>query len=82
MFFSTFFPCFYLLLFGIPPYGTTMVIKFVILHEPNKCTLVAWVDKVLNQTLFKKNIMKEFKATRIWPFNPKAMDHKPRPSDV
>jgi hypothetical protein len=26
--------------------------------------------------------MNEFRATRIWPFNPKAMDHKTRPSDV
>jgi hypothetical protein len=40
------------------------------------------VDKVLNQTRFLKNIMSEFTATRIWPFNPKAMDHKTRPSDI
>ncbi len=59
-----------------------MVIKFAILHELNKCTFVVWVDKVLNETLFLKNIMSEFRATRIWPFNPKAMDHKRRPSDV
>jgi hypothetical protein len=59
-----------------------MVIEFVILHELNKCTFVAWVDKVLNETLFLKNIMSEFRATRIWPFNPKAMDHKTRPNDV
>ncbi len=26
--------------------------------------------------------MSEFTATRIWPFNPKAMDHKTRPSDI
>jgi hypothetical protein len=59
-----------------------MVIEFAILHELNKCTFVAWVDKVLNETLFFKNIMSEFRATRIWPFNPKAMDQKTKPSDV
>jgi hypothetical protein len=26
--------------------------------------------------------MSEFKATRIWSFDPKAMDHKTRPNDV
>jgi hypothetical protein len=29
-----------------------------------------------------KNIKNEFKATRIWPLNPKVMDEKTRPSDV
>jgi len=52
--FSIFFPCFYLLLLGIPPYATTTIIEFAILHELDKCTLVAWVDKVLNQTLSLK----------------------------
>jgi hypothetical protein len=33
--------------------------------EPNKCKLVGWVDKVLNQTLSQKNIMTEFKEYKF-----------------
>ncbi len=44
--------------------------------EPNKITLVGWVDKALNLALTRKNIMSKFKSTRIWPLNPKAMDSK------
>jgi hypothetical protein len=40
------------------------------------------VDKALDQTLSKNNTMSRFKAIKIWPFNPKAMDHKTRPCDA
>jgi hypothetical protein len=50
--------------------------------EPNKCTLVGWVDKVLEHALTKKNINNKFKVTIIWPFNPKVMDDKSRPSVI
>jgi hypothetical protein len=33
-------------------------------------------------SMMKNNIKSRFKATRIWPFTPKAMDDKIRPSDV
>jgi len=36
--------------------------------------LAGWVEKALDSTLLRKNIMLRFKGTRIWPFNPKAMD--------
>ncbi len=48
----------------------------------NKATLINWVDKTLNQLLFKKNIKFNFKATKIWPFNPKAMDERTKPNDL
>ncbi len=48
----------------------------------NKATLVNWVNKTLNQLLFKKNIKSNFKAIKIWPFNPKAMDEKTKPNDL
>ncbi len=44
--------------------------------EPNKITLARWVDKALDLTFKRKNIMLRFKGTWIWPFNPKAMDSK------
>jgi hypothetical protein len=44
--------------------------------ELDKISLVGWVDKALNQTFTRKNIISRFKATRIWPFNPGAVDHK------
>jgi hypothetical protein len=50
--------------------------------ESNKCTLVSWVDKILDQSLSKKNIKSGFRDTRIWPLNLKAMDHKTRPFKV
>jgi hypothetical protein len=46
------------------------------------CTLVGWVDKVLEHALTKKNINNKFKVTIIWPFNPKVMDDKSRPSVI
>jgi hypothetical protein len=50
--------------------------------EPNKCTLASWVDKSFNKSLTQKNIKSGFKVKGIWPLNPKAMDHKIRPSNV
>ncbi len=44
--------------------------------EPNMITLARWVDKALDLTFTRKNIMLGFKGTWIWPFNPKAMDSK------
>jgi hypothetical protein len=50
--------------------------------ELDKIALVQWVNKVLDQTLIKKNIMLKFKGTRIWPFNPRVMEEKTTPSTV
>jgi len=47
--------------------------------EPNKVTLVSWVDKALNQSLSKQNILSEFRATWVWPLNLRAMDDKTSP---
>ncbi len=44
--------------------------------EPNEITLVEWVGQAINQSFTKKKIKDGFKATCIWPFNPKAMDNK------
>ncbi len=43
--------------------------------EPNKITLVGWVDQALNQSLMKQNIKYGFGATSIWFYNPKIMDN-------
>ncbi len=48
--------------------------------ELDKIILVGWVDHAIDQSFTKKNIKAGFKATCIWPFNPKAMDNKIRPS--
>jgi hypothetical protein len=32
--------------------------------------------KALDQSLIKKNVKVGFKVTKIWPFNPKAMNEK------
>jgi hypothetical protein len=50
--------------------------------EPNKCTLIGWVDKVLEHALMKKNINNKFKVTIICPFNPNTMDDKTKPSVI
>jgi len=50
--------------------------------EPNKIILVGCVDQAINQSLTKKNIKSGFKVIGIWPFNPKAMDSKIRPSKI
>jgi hypothetical protein len=48
----------------------------------DKVTLVSWVDKTLDQSLSKQNILSGFRATRIWPLNPRAMDDKTRFSNL
>ncbi len=50
--------------------------------EPNKITLARWVDQAINQTFTNKNIKVGFKATGVWPFNPKAMDNKTQPLEI
>jgi hypothetical protein len=50
--------------------------------EPNKTTLVAWVDKALQQPLKKENMKLGFKVSRIWPLNLTTMVGKFGPSDV
>jgi hypothetical protein len=36
----------------------------------------------LGPIIIQKNIKSGFKITKIWPLNPKAMDHKTKPSKV
>jgi len=50
-------------------------------NEPNKATFATWVNKALYVVLSKKNIKNGFKVTRIWLFNPKAMDGRTKPSE-
>jgi hypothetical protein len=50
--------------------------------KQDKVTLASWVDKTLDQSLSKKNILNAFKAIGVWPLNPKAMDDKTRPSSL
>ncbi len=50
--------------------------------EPNKITLVGWVNKTLNLALTRQNIMSRFKGTRIWPLHHRAMDSKIGPSTL
>jgi hypothetical protein len=45
-------------------------------YELEKCTLVTWVTKALDQSLSKKNIKSGFRGIGIWPLNVKAMDDK------
>ncbi len=42
----------------------------------DKTTLIGWVDKTLNQSFTKKNIMLRFKVTGISRLNLSAMDEK------
>jgi hypothetical protein len=42
----------------------------------DKTTLIGWVDKALNQSFTKKNIMLRFKVTGISQLNLRAMDEK------
>jgi hypothetical protein len=51
-------------------------------YELDKCTLASWVDENLDQSLSKTNIKTRFRVIRIWPWNPKAMDHKTKLSEV
>jgi hypothetical protein len=48
----------------------------------DKITLVGWVDKALNLTFIRKNIMSGFKDRWIWPFSPRAMDSKIGPNTL
>jgi hypothetical protein len=50
--------------------------------EPNKITLVGWVNQALKKSLTKQNIKSGFRTIGIWPLNPKTMDNKIRPSKV
>jgi hypothetical protein len=60
--------------------NTTIVTRNYV--EPDKITLAGWVNKTLNKTFIRKNIISGFKATRIWPFNPKSMDNKTSPNSL
>jgi len=40
--------------------------------ELNKITLTGWVDQILEKSFTNKNIKSGFRATFIWPFNPKG----------
>jgi len=42
--------------------------------ELDKIILVGWVDKTLDQTFLRKNVISGFKSTRIWLLDPKVMD--------
>jgi len=42
--------------------------------KSNKIALAGWVNKTLNLTFTRKNIMLGFKGTWIWPLNPRSMD--------
>jgi PDZ domain-containing secreted protein len=44
--------------------------------EPNKVTLVARVDKALQQSLKKENVKLRFKVYGIYPLNPATMVEK------
>jgi hypothetical protein len=44
--------------------------------KPDKITLARLVDKALNLTFTRKNIMLGFKGIGIWPLNHGAMDSK------
>jgi hypothetical protein len=48
----------------------------------DKTTFVGWVDKTLEISLSKYNIKNEFKITRIWLLNLKAMDNKTMPIEI
>jgi hypothetical protein len=50
--------------------------------ELDKIILVGWVDRALDEFTTNKNILSRFKVTRIWPFNPKAMDAKIGPTNI
>jgi hypothetical protein len=51
-------------------------------RKPGKVTLVGWVDRALNQSLYKQNIKVGFKTTWIWPLNPRAMDNQSKPNEL
>jgi hypothetical protein len=45
-------------------------------QEPNKITLVGWVEKTIDQLLAKDNTSSRFKVINIWPLNLKVMDKR------
>ncbi len=49
---------------------------------PKKCTFTTWVKKALDYFLSQKTIKNGFRAIKIWPFNPQAMDDKTKPNEV
>jgi hypothetical protein len=51
-------------------------------NELNKATLATWVDKALVVVLSKRNIKSGFQDIKIWPFNPKVMDGRTKPSEL
>ncbi len=51
-------------------------------YKWDKTTFVGWVDKALEISLSKYNIKNEFKITRIWLFNLRAMDNKTMPNEM
>ncbi len=51
-------------------------------NEPNKATLVGWVNKAWDLVFSKKNIKNGFQVTWIWPFNPKAMDGRTKSNEL
>jgi hypothetical protein len=50
--------------------------------EPDKITLVGWVNQALDKSIMKQNIIFGFKVTGIYFLNLKAMDNKTRPSNI
>jgi hypothetical protein len=48
--------------------------------KSNKIALARWVNKTLNLTFTRKNIMSGFKGTWFWPFNPRSLDSKTSPN--
>jgi hypothetical protein len=50
--------------------------------ELDKVTLACWVNRTFNQSFFKQNVKAMFKTTRIWFFNPRAMDNQSRPNEL
>jgi hypothetical protein len=51
-------------------------------QEPNKITLVDSMDKTLDLSLTLQNIRSSFRVTRIWSFNPRAMDNHITPLTI
>ncbi len=51
-------------------------------NEPNKVTLISWVDTTLDLVLSQKNIKNGFQVTKLQPLNPKAMDGRTKPSEL
>jgi len=50
--------------------------------EPDKITLVGWVNQALDKSMMKRNIKFGFKITAIYFLNLNAMDNKTKPSNI